>query len=49
VAAARETRRQLFEKHADTATVFYPAHFAAPTAGRIASAADGFRYEFIAR
>jgi glyoxylase-like metal-dependent hydrolase (beta-lactamase superfamily II) len=46
-AAAVRTRRRLFETYADSGTVFYPAHFTAPTVGRIQSASTGFRYRFI--
>ena len=41
---ARQTRTALIDKHADTDTIFLPAHFITPTAGRIRRAAAGFRY-----
>jgi len=41
---ARLTRYALLENLVDTDTIMLPAHFAAPTAVRISSAADGFFY-----
>jgi len=46
VAMATETRRRLIETHADTGALLLPAHFPAPTAGRIVSTGGGFRFEF---
>ena len=45
---ARLTRSALLEKLADTDTIMLPAHFAAPTAVRILSEADGFFYATVA-
>ncbi len=42
---ARRTRRALIERCADTGTVLLPAHFPAPTAGRIVSARGAFRFQ----
>lgn len=38
------TRRALLEKHADTGTLFCPAHFASPTVGHVVSRGDAFAY-----
>jgi glyoxylase-like metal-dependent hydrolase (beta-lactamase superfamily II) len=46
-AAARATRRAFFERYADTDTLIYPAHFPAPTGGRIESAPEGFTFRYI--
>jgi glyoxylase-like metal-dependent hydrolase (beta-lactamase superfamily II) len=46
-AAAARSRRMVFERVADTATLLLPVHFPAPTAGRIAAAADGWHYRFL--
>ncbi len=43
-AQAQRTRQALLEKLADTDTLMLPAHFAAPSAVRIVSEADGFFY-----
>lgn len=45
-AQARLTRRALLARCADTSTLLLPAHFPAPTAGRICSCAAGFRFSF---
>ncbi len=45
---ARLTRRALLEELADTDTIMLPAHFAAPSAVRILSEADGFFYATVA-
>jgi len=42
-----QTRRQVFEEYADTDVRFFPAHFSDPTAGRIRTDKDAFRYEFL--
>lgn len=42
---ARESRRRLLERVADTGTHVLGAHFSGPTALRIASRGDGFDYE----
>jgi len=42
--AAEATRRQLVESIADTSTVLLGAHFPTPTAGRVASAGEGFKW-----
>ncbi len=39
-------RRRLLERFADTPTLIFPAHFPAPTAGRIERAGDAFRFTF---
>lgn len=41
------TRQQLFERHADSDTVFFPTHFPEAPAGRIRRAARHYRYEFL--
>jgi len=43
-ARAKHTRQALLETLADTDTLMMPAHFAAPSAVRIVSEADGFFY-----
>ena len=45
--AARTTRRAFLERYADTGTVIYPAHFPAPTGGRIEGASEGFNFRYI--
>jgi glyoxylase-like metal-dependent hydrolase (beta-lactamase superfamily II) len=45
--AARRTRRQFLEKHADRPVLVLGTHFATPTAGRIVR--DGAAYRFDAR
>ncbi|HLG88938.1 MAG TPA: MBL fold metallo-hydrolase, partial [Alphaproteobacteria bacterium] len=46
VAKAAATRRKLLESCADKDTLLMTAHFPAPTAGRVVSSGDGFRFEF---
>lgn len=46
-ALAMQTRRRLLETYADTSTVLMPAHFLDPTAGRVVSHPEGFRYAFL--
>jgi glyoxylase-like metal-dependent hydrolase (beta-lactamase superfamily II) len=41
---SRKTRRALIEKHADTGNILIPAHFPMPTAGRVESSGDAFRF-----
>lgn len=48
-ARAVRTRQRLLERHADTDTVFFPAHFQQGGAGRVMRDGDGFRYEFLDR
>ncbi len=45
VAMGQKTRRRLIDRHADTDTLLMAAHFPAPTAGRIVSHGDGFRFQ----
>ena len=40
---ARTTRRAFLDRHAESATIVLPGHFATPTAGRIGRAGDAFR------
>lgn len=42
---ARSTRRAFAERYGDTATLVIGTHFAAPTAGKLVSDADGWRFE----
>lgn len=42
---SREARVRFIETHADTGTVVMPAHFVAPSAGRIARCDGGFRFD----
>ncbi|MEM9487663.1 MAG: MBL fold metallo-hydrolase [Myxococcota bacterium] len=42
-----ETRRRVLEEHADTGVIVLPAHFLAPTAGRVRSQTRGFAFEFV--
>lgn len=44
---AMATRRRLLEAHADRDTVFFPAHFAGTSAGRVRRDGAAFRYEFM--
>jgi glyoxylase-like metal-dependent hydrolase (beta-lactamase superfamily II) len=44
---ARQTRRALIERCADTGTLVLPAHFPAPTAGRIVSAHGAFKFDAV--
>lgn len=39
-----QSRRKVFGEFCDTPTLFCPAHFAAPSVGRITRWGDGFRY-----
>lgn len=41
-------RQQFMETHAEAGTLVLPAHFPAPTAGRIRRAGSRWRYEFVA-
>jgi len=43
--AARATRREFVESYADTETLVFGTHFAAPAAGRIVWEKKGFRFE----
>lgn len=45
---AIRSRHRILEAHADRDTVFFPAHFPDPTAGRVVSHGAGFRYAFLA-
>jgi glyoxylase-like metal-dependent hydrolase (beta-lactamase superfamily II) len=45
VAMGRATRGRLIDRHCDTDTLVMAAHFPSPTAGRIVSHADGFRFQ----
>jgi len=47
-AMARESRRLLMEKHADTGNLVFPAHFPAPTFGALTSQANGRRFSLSA-
>ena len=40
------TRRIFLERHADGGVLVLPAHFPAPTGGRVKSAGEGFRFSF---
>jgi len=44
---AARTRQRLFERCADTSTLLLTMHFPPPTAGRLASTPDGFRFRFL--
>jgi hypothetical protein len=44
--AGAVTRRELFEEIADTDVIIVPEHVPFPTAGRIRSDGDRFRYRF---
>jgi glyoxylase-like metal-dependent hydrolase (beta-lactamase superfamily II) len=44
---ARNTRVKLLEQLADTPSVLLPAHFPAPTAGRVISNGSAFRFAFL--
>jgi len=46
-ALAAATRRRFFEAVADTDTIIVPEHFPYPTAGRIVSEGDAFRWKFL--
>ena len=43
---AVEARTRVMRQHADSDTVFFPAHFGRTSAGRIKRDGSGFRYEF---
>jgi glyoxylase-like metal-dependent hydrolase (beta-lactamase superfamily II) len=47
VAMGAATRRRLIEGCADTNTLVMAAHFPSPTAGRVVSHGDGFRFQFV--
>ena len=44
---SHHTRRAFLERHAETDTLIMPAHFPTPTAGRIRSIGDAFRFAFV--
>jgi glyoxylase-like metal-dependent hydrolase (beta-lactamase superfamily II) len=44
---ARNTRVKLLEQLADTPSILLPAHFPAPTAGRVISNGSAFRFVFL--
>lgn len=44
---AAQTRRKFFESVADTSTIIVPEHFPYPTAGRIVSDGNAFRWMFL--
>jgi len=46
-AAARATRRGFLERYADTDVLVYPAHFPAPSGGRIESTAKAFAFRYL--
>ncbi len=46
-AQSARTRQQFVRTHADTGTLVIPAHFPAPTVGRIRSQGDRWRYDFV--
>jgi hypothetical protein len=43
---AVEARTRVMQQHADSDTVFFPAHFGGTSAGRIKRDGSVFRYEF---
>lgn len=43
--ATRNTRKDFFERHADTDVMVFPGHFAAPTAGFVTGHPDGYRWK----
>ena len=45
--AARKTRRAFLDRHANTDTLVFPAHFPGPTGGRVESAGDAFTFRFM--
>jgi hypothetical protein len=45
-AASARMRRAVLERHADTDTLIMPAHFPAPSAGRIVRAGGAYRFAF---
>jgi glyoxylase-like metal-dependent hydrolase (beta-lactamase superfamily II) len=47
-AQAIATRRRLFEQYANTEVLFFPGHFAGPTAGRVERCDTGLlRFRFL--
>lgn len=46
-AQSRATRRAFLERHCDTDALVVPAHFPAPTAGRVVRAGDAWRFRFL--
>jgi glyoxylase-like metal-dependent hydrolase (beta-lactamase superfamily II) len=46
-AASAACRREFVARHADAGTLVVPAHFPAPTAGRIRRDGERWRYEFV--
>jgi glyoxylase-like metal-dependent hydrolase (beta-lactamase superfamily II) len=44
--AALATRTRLLERVADTPSILLTGHFPGPTAGRVISKGDAFRFEF---
>ncbi len=46
-ADAVAVRKRLMETYADTSAVFFPAHFAGATAGRVFRDGDAFRYGYL--
>lgn len=46
-AQAQASRRNILERFADTSTLLLTAHFPEPTAGRIVSYGDNFRFQFL--
>lgn len=44
---AAATRLDFLRRHADTPTIVLPAHFPGPTAGRVVSTPEGYRFAFI--
>ena len=44
---AAAVRLKLFKTHADTNAVFFPAHFAGRTAGRVKRAGESFEYDYL--
>ena len=46
-AEAAAARIRLFEAHADSDSVFFPAHFPGKSAGRVSRDGAGFRYAFL--
>jgi glyoxylase-like metal-dependent hydrolase (beta-lactamase superfamily II) len=46
-AQATETRRNLLQRYADTATLLLTAHFPEPTAGHITRYGDNYRFKFL--
>ncbi len=45
--ASAQTRRRVLGALADSDIVVVPAHFPGPTAGRVASSGDAFRFKFL--